>query len=150
MFPIIDLSRQTIREFEASDFTHGRARLYTLWFRVARPALVTLMWALVGFHLYRCYVESQHEGVDSSLFISSLTGISLVVTAFIVWAVTRRLTRRRREQSVAFDQVSVRTYEATGDARVVANRGRRLVAYHDDSGVVSRVTGVSDHVTSAS
>jgi hypothetical protein len=149
MFPIIDLSRQTIREFEASDFTHGRAWLYTLWFRVARPAMVTVMWALVVLHLHRCYVESQHEGLDSSLFSVSLTGIALVMTAFIVWAVTRSLTRRRREQSATFGQASACAFEATGDDRVVADRGRRLVAYHDDSGVVSRVTGVSDYVTSA-
>ena len=52
-FPIIDISKQSVQQFEAQ-CSRGHALRQVVWYRLARPAMVLGMWALAGVYMRWC------------------------------------------------------------------------------------------------
>jgi hypothetical protein len=145
IYPIIDASRYSIRDFE-SEFSRVRAWRYAFWFRFARPAMVIGMWVLAGLYLRWCVQTAQPGELAFQAFAPGLAVLACVIAAFSAWAMAYSVAEQRNRRRAAFDPMSSISYAAPAGCGMREGRGRRLVAYHDEMGAISHVATVTDSI----
>jgi hypothetical protein len=143
MFPIIDVSRQSISELE-SEFGRGRAWRYALWFRLARPAAMIGMWVMVGLYLRWCVLSAQPKDLAMDALTPAIIGIACVVTAFMTWTMAYGMVKSRRKHPGTVHRSSPYVQAVTPYVDPSRGRGRRLVVYHDEKGAISQVMSMPE------
>ena len=151
---IIDISYQP---FSVSTRTGKRASamLRLLWFRIARPLLVLLAWAVLGGYGYRCFLKLETIHVSLLVIVCQVgLGLFLILLALLGWQLI--LDRRSPPAASvaddpdylihvrsdllasAADQVSVVEIAAYAelDRQLLSGwqKDRSLIAYHDEHG----------------
>ena len=149
IFPIIDASRYSIRDFE-SEFSRMRAWRYALWFRIARPTMVIGMWVLAALYLRWCVLTAQPGELTFQTLAPGLAVIAAVMTTFVAWAMVHSAAEHRNRRAAAFQWTAPLAYATPTGFGLTEERGRRLMAYHDEKGAISHVTTVQDAVDTPS
>jgi hypothetical protein len=142
-FPIIDVSKQSVRQFEAA-CSHAQAVGYVAWYRLIRPALVLGMWLAAAWYINGCLSHASPEELSLDAFMPSFLGIAAIVLALTLWTVFRQIERRlnpvRQERVPDVAPPIAMFAPALG-----ANGERCMVAYHDDDGFISHVMSMAEH-----
>jgi hypothetical protein len=149
IFPIIDASRYSIRDFE-SEFSRMRAWRYALWFRIARPTMVIGMWVLAALYLRWCVLTAQPGELAIQTLAPEIAVIVSVITAFVVWAMVHSAAEHRNSRAAAFHWTAPLACATPTRFVLAEGSGRRLMAYHDEKGAISHVTTVQDAVDTPS
>jgi len=141
-FPIIDVSKQSVAQFETG-CSRGKALRYVAWYRVLRPALVLCTWVLAGAYIHWCLSHASEEELSLHAFMPGITGIATVAASMIFWTLGRQRdvmsTGRVHRMPITADVPQPATHEIPpGDV------GRCLVAYHDDDGMISHVVSMPE------
>ena len=154
MVYIIDISYQP---FSVSACTGKKtsAILRLLWFRIARPLLVLVAWAVLGGYAYRCFLKLETIHVSLLVIVCQVgLGLFLILLAMLGWQLLldRRsppatpvaddpdylVHVRRDPPASAPDQVSIVEIAAYAelDRQLLScwQKDRSLVAYHDEHG----------------
>jgi hypothetical protein len=145
-FPIIDVSKQSVSQFE-TQCSRGRAWQFVAWYRVIRPLLVFGIWFLAIRYIRWCLQHATPEEVSLEAFVPIIIGVAAVSATLIVWTIARRIDlfhtgrlRRMQDGARAADEAAPPQRELP----VAAGAGRCLVAYHDDDGMISHVVSVPE------
>jgi hypothetical protein len=146
-FPIIDASKQSTRQLENE---HGRAKALRVigWYRVIRPAVVASIWLWSFTYIRWCVVNAAPEDLSLQALMPGIAGIGVMAGAIMLWTLGRHVERRMRR---------IRAERVPDDAPLAAvftpalttYAARRIVAYHDDDGVISHVVSMPDPVGQA-
>ncbi|CAB3763033.1 hypothetical protein [Paraburkholderia solisilvae] len=151
-FPIIDVSKQSVAQFEAQ-CSRVRAWQYVAWYRVMRPLLVIGIWFLAARYIRWCLANATPTEVSLEAFVPIVIGIAAVSATLIVWTLARQLdlfhtgrVRRMHDGARAADDAAAPPQR---ELPVAADAGRCLVAYHDDDGMISHVVSMPDYARQA-
>ncbi|CDY77493.1 Biofilm PGA synthesis auxiliary protein PgaD [Caballeronia glathei] len=148
-FPIIDVSKQTVEQFKAQN-SHWQAVRYVAWYRLARPVLVLSMWLLAAYYMRWCLTNASPGELSLEALMPSLLGIATVGGALILWTIGRQVDQGRSNRVRAMPMMAEPlALEAPHGIALDVDAGRRLVAYHDDDGLISHVISVPEAVRQA-
>jgi len=147
-FPIIDVSKQSVAEFE-TQCTRSRAWQFVAWYRVVRPLLVFGIWFLAVRYIRWCLEHATPEEVSLEAFVPIIIGVAAVSATLIVWTIARQIDlfhsdrlRRMNDGARAADEAAA---PPQAELPVTAAAGRCLVAYHDDDGMISHVVSMPEY-----
>ncbi|MGO4329690.1 hypothetical protein AB4Z48_06150 [Cupriavidus sp. 2TAF22] len=136
--PIIDASGTTLQQY-LQQHARGKAIRRYVWYRLVRPVVLASIWVAAAFYIYWCVVSagstefSLKEIVPDAL---TILGMGLV---FTVWTLVRRLEKSEVDPMRKARTVPGSTLDLAKDVVLSVGTGRRLVAYHDEDGLVSHV-----------
>ncbi|WP_416051569.1 hypothetical protein [Cupriavidus basilensis] len=136
--PIIDASSTTLQQY-LQHLARGKAVRRYLWYRLARPLLVACIWVAAAFYIYWCVASagstefSLREVIPDALII---LGIGLALT---VWALARRFGTSVSNLKQPARVAPISTLDLAKDVVLSVGTGRRLVAFHDEDGLISHV-----------
>jgi len=144
-FPIIDVSKQSVAQFE-TQCSRGRAWQFVTWYRVIRPMLVFGIWFLAARYIRWCLASATPEEMSLGAFVPIITGIAAVSATLMVWILARQIdlfhTGRLRRMNDGARTADEATAPPQRELPVAADAGRCLVAYHDDDGMISHVVSM--------
>jgi hypothetical protein len=138
-FPIIDISKQSVQQFE-TQCSRGKALRQVMWYRLVRPSMVLGMWTLAAAYIRWCLAHASPEELSLDALMPSIIGIGSMGCVLTAWVIGRKVDQRSsRSRGRPMFMADGMPSDATNDIVLAANSGRRLVAYHDDDGLVSQV-----------
>lgn len=140
--PIIDVSKQTVSQF-SSEFSKPKAVRMVAWYRIARPALVLIIWVLAASYIRWCIVHADESELSLDAFMPGIVGMTAIAVAMVAWTIARSLVVGHAEHAPSHAD---RTDGAISPAAASRSpdAGRCMVAYHDDDGNISRVEALAD------
>ncbi len=136
--PIIDASSATLQQ-HLQHHARGKAIRRYAWYRVARPLLVATIWVAAAFYIYWCVASagstefSLKEVIPDAL---TILGMGLTLT---LWTLVRRLDKSVSGSRQPSRAAPISTLDLAKDVVLAVGTGRRLVAYHDEDGLISHV-----------
>lgn len=136
--PIIDASSATLQQ-HLQHHARGKAVRRYIWYRAARPLLVAAIWATAALYIYWCVATagstefSLKEVMPDAL---AILGMALTLT---VWTLVRRLGKSASGAKQPSRTAPISTLDLARDVVLSVGTGRRLVAYHDEDGLISHV-----------
>ncbi|WP_454726686.1 MULTISPECIES: hypothetical protein [Cupriavidus] len=136
--PIIDASNATLAHYLQRHARSAALRRY-LWYRVARPLLVAAIWVMAALYVHWCVTAALRGEFTLRGIVPDVLVVLGMIAALTLWTTVRRL-----EQSVSGAARPARapvttTLDLARDVVLAVGPSRRLVAYHDDDGLISRV-----------
>ncbi|APR36730.1 hypothetical protein [Paraburkholderia sp. SOS3] len=147
-FPIIDVSKQSVAEFE-TQCTRSRAWQFVAWYRVVRPLLVFGIWFLAVRYIRWCLEHATPEEVSLEAFVPVIVGVAAVSATMIVWTIARQIdlfhTGRLRRMHDGARAADAAAAPLQPELPVTLAAGRCLVAYHDDDGMISHVVSMPEY-----
>ncbi len=136
--PIIDASNATLQQY-LQHHARGKAIRRYLWYRLARPLLLAGIWVAAAYYIHWCVASagstelSLREVIPDAL---AVLGIGLTLT---LWALARRIGTSVSQARQPARAAPASTLDLAKDVVLSVGTGRRLMAYHDDDGLVSHV-----------
>jgi len=136
--PIIDASNATLGHYLQRHARSEALRRY-LWYRLARPLLVASIWVMAALYIGWCITSAGSNEFTLRGIVPDVLVVLGMIASLTLWTTVRRL-----EQSVSGAMRPARAVPATTldlarDVVLAVGPSRRLVAYHDDDGLISRV-----------
>ncbi|GAA5235693.1 hypothetical protein FOZ76_03720 [Verticiella sediminum] len=137
---IIDASAAPLRDYV---IRYGRSEglLYAAWFRLLRPAMVTVMWVLFALYVHHSLVTvggTAAEVAELVVYVGVVAGMATLLVSWMIICGFHDWIRLR-------DQAEVEELYRPGPTLASAARlgmpegAQRLLVRHDESGRIVRV-----------
>ncbi|AOY95808.1 hypothetical protein BKK79_29410 [Cupriavidus sp. USMAA2-4] len=136
--PIIDTSGAGLQAY-LQYLGRGKALRRYLWFRLARPAIVAGAWLAAAYYIYRCVLSGGGSPVTWREFVPQLLAVAAMALALSLWAFARLAGEHRPGAHHTPRAAATPSLDLAKDVVLAVGAGRRLVAYHDQDGLISRV-----------
>ena len=136
--PIIDASSTTLQQY-LQHLARGKAVRRYLWYRLARPLLVASIWVAAAFYNHWCVASAGSGEFSRGEIIPDALTVLGIGLAFTAWTLARRFGTSVSNLKQPARVAPISTLDLAKDVVLSVGTGRRLVAFHDEDGLISHV-----------
>jgi len=136
--PIIDGSGASLQQ-HLQNLKRGKAIRRYIWYRAVRPLLVACIWAAAAFYIYWCVASAGSTEFSLKQVLPDVLTILCMGLTFTLWTLARRRGNGIAGSEQPARAAPISTLDLAKDVVLSVGAGRRLVAYHDDDGLISHV-----------
>lgn len=134
---IIDASGGTLQQYKQRHTPNVAVRRY-LWYRLARPILVASVWIATAAYIYWCTTTLESVQLVLDQVVPEAITATTMVLLQTVWVLGRHIGTHNADSTEDMPMASGLAAELVKDLAPPIG-SRRLVAYHDEHGAISRV-----------